>query len=634
MSLQHSQLYEFGDFRLDTVSRRLLHGNQIVTLTPKVLDLLAVLVESNGRILDKEELMKAVWPDSYVEEGNLTQNISVLRKTLAAGTALENYIETLPRQGYRFIAPVREIGAEEIQTVERTRARVVVEEETSGSRWGVGVLFGLVALILAGAATWFWITHHNGNQPHPAVNSLVVLPFVNLSSDKDNEYFSDGLTEELIDVLTRIDGLRVVARTTAFQFKGKPQDIRNIGQQLGVAAVLEGSVRKEQNHLRVTAHLNSVADGYHFWSETYDRELKDVFAIQEEIAQAIRHTVGQTLGRPDVQPPAKRHTPNLEAYNLYLQGRYHQTHIVQESMDKAIALFQQAIERDPEYAAAYAALAYSYAELGYTGQLPPKQAFPKVVSPLHKALALDDSLAEAHMVQGTVSFLFDWDWDAANRELQRAISLNPASSFAHHWYSHYLVAMGRLPESLVESRRALELDPLDLEIISHLVWHYDYSREYDRAIVAAEKSLEIDPNHRPTLTFLVWGLEGAGRFDQAVDVIQKIGSLSAEQIATLRRGVNASSATGYRRALINLNLQGTDPDNYGLAEHYAHLGDAAHAVDWLDRAYQERHSWLVYLNSDPAFDGIRSDRRFVAVVRKVGLPALTSPLPSPPPARP
>ncbi|MBI3679065.1 MAG: winged helix-turn-helix domain-containing protein [Acidobacteria bacterium] len=598
MSVQRGHLYEFGEFRLDTVSQRLLHGNQIVTLTPKVFDLLAVLVQSQGRILSKEELMKAVWPDTYVEEGNLTQNISVLRKTLGAGATIEDYIETIPRQGYRFIAPV------------------IVEEETSRSRLRLGVIFGLMALILAGAATWFLNTRQRASQPRPSVKSLVVLPFVNLSADKDNEYFSDGLTEELINALTRIDGLRVVARTTAFQFKGKAQDVRSIGQQLGVAAVLEGSVRKEQDRLRVTAQLNSVTDGYHFWSQTYDRELKDVFALQEEIAQAIQKTVGRSVGQPTAKQPA----PNLEAYNLYLQGRFHRARVFGKSMDKAVAFFEQAVQKDPGYAAAYAALAHCYTELGYSGQLPPREAFPKAVAPLKKALALDDSLAEAHAQQGIVSFLFDWDWDGAKREFQRAITLNPAGSLAHHWYSHYLVAMDSLDESLAESKRALELDPLDLNITGHLAWHYDYARDYDQAIAAAEKSLEIDPNHLPTLTFLQWGFEGAGRFDQAIEVIQKSGGRSA-QIDALRQAVRASGASGYWRARIDGALQSPRSNSFTVAELHAHLGDAGQALEWLDRAYQQRHSWLVYLNSDPAFDSIRADPRFVAMVKKVGLPS-------------
>ena len=214
MSLRHGHLYEFGEFRLDTVSRRLLQGKQIVALTAKVVDLLVVLVESNGRILGKEELMKAVWPDTYVEEGNLTQNISVLRKALAAGATTENYIETVPRQGYRFIAPVREAGStdEEIVTVDRTQSRLVIEEQTSGSRLRLGMLFGLVAVTLAASATWFLITRQPASPPHPAVNSLLVLPFVNLSADEGNEYFSDGLTEELINALGRVDGLRQMVR--------------------------------------------------------------------------------------------------------------------------------------------------------------------------------------------------------------------------------------------------------------------------------------------------------------------------------------------------------------------------------------------------------------------------------------
>jgi TolB-like protein/DNA-binding winged helix-turn-helix (wHTH) protein len=372
-----------------------------------VLDLLVVLVESNGRILGKEELMKAVWPDTYVEEGNLTQNISVLRKALAAGASIRDYIETIPRQGYRFIAPVREAGSidEEIVTVDRTQSRLVVNEETRSLRSSLIALFVLVAVSLAGAAAWFLIPRQPASQPHQPINTLAVLPSVNLSPDKDGEYFSDGLTEELISALNRIDGLRVVARTTAFQFKGKAHDVRRIGQQLGVAGVLEGSVRKEQNRLRVTAQLSSVTDRYNLWSKAYDREFKDVFAIQEEIAEAIRQTVRQRLRRP--QPPNERRMPNPEAYDLYLLGRYHGWRWNSQDLRQATEYFERAIELQPDFAAAYADLARAWGQRGVWGGIGFREAEGPSRHAALKAVELDPNLAEARAILGRNLYWYD-----------------------------------------------------------------------------------------------------------------------------------------------------------------------------------------------------------------------------------
>jgi serine/threonine-protein kinase len=491
------------------------------------------------------------------------------------------------------------------------------------SRWRLRVAAGVFIVALVAGTAWMWTTKLAPGAPHPAIDSLVVLPFVNLSSDKENEYFSDGLTEELINTLTTIDGLRVVARTTAFQFKGKAQDIRGIGRQLGVAAVLEGSVRKENTRLRVTAQLNSATDGYHFWSETYDRDLKDVFAIQEEIAQAIHQRVRQKIADTSGRK-RNRHTPKLEAYNLYLQGRFHVGRVFGKSMEKAIALYEQAIQMDPDFAEAHAALAYCYTVMGYSHQLPPKEAFPKAVAPIRRALALDDSLSEAHGAKGVISLLFDWDLDEGKRELQRAISLNPSNPFAHHWYSHYLVVMGRFPESLLESKRALELDPLDIESTSHLAWHYDYARDYERAIDAGQKSLELDPNHLPTLSYLESAFEGAGRFDQAIGTLERLG-FSSDEGRALREALRTSGAPGYWRARVERAERSSMADPFRMAELYAHLDDADHALQCLDRAFQERHSWLIYLNSDPAFDSVRSHPQFTTLVRKVGLSPVSTP---------
>lgn len=622
MSQQRGHLYEFGEFRLDTVSRRLLREGQIVKLTPKVLDLLVVLVESRGRILGKEELLKTVWPDTYVEEANLTQNISVLRSALAAGTTIADYIDTIPRQGYRFIAPVREVGStsEEIITVDRTKTRLVVEDETSSSRWRWGILFSLVAVSLAGSATWFLMTRQPASQPHPAVNSLVVLPFVNLSPDKDNEYFSDGLTEELINALNRIDGLRVVARTTAFQFKGKAQDIRGIGRQLGVAAVLEGSVRKEQNRLRVTAQLNSAADGYHLWSQTYDRELKDVFAIQDEIAQAIRQAVRRKLRRPQVS--AERRMPNPEAYDLYLLGRYHGWRWNPQDLRQATEYFERAIELQPDFAAAYAGLAAAWVQRGVWGGM----GFREVEAPSRqaalKAVELDTNLAEAHAALGASLFGYDWDWVGGERELRRAIDLNPNSLDAHRSYAHLLMATGRFPEAIAAMEQALSLDPLSSQIRSDYGRVVFRARRFDEAVAQFQRAIELDSQNFNAYMRLGEVYEQLGRFQEALELVEQGLKIHGSDLVKSARVARAYALLGRRKEATRISdrlaRSGTN-SNLEFALVYFALGDNDRGFDLLKKAFDQREL-VTFTKFDPRFDSVRSDPRFRSLIERMNLP--------------
>ena len=320
-----------------------------------------------------------------------------------------------------------------------------------------------------------------------------MLPFADLSPDRDQEYFCDGMTEEIIDALAKVDGFRVVARTSSFAFKGKREDIREIGKKLNVAAVLEGSVRKDGKRLRVTAQLNSVADGYHLWSETYERELKDVFAVQDEISKAIVNTLQLKLGSASrrAKPPSE----NVEAYESYLQGRYHWGRWRTEGAERALQFFEQAIDKDPNYAAAYAGMADTYAWMGFFGTLPPNQVMPKARAAAEKALALDDSLAEAHNSLGYVKALYDFDWPGAEREFKRALQLNPSLPEAHFGYGIvYLSPLGRGPEALREMQLARDLDPLSPLINTYLATAYFFNNQKEEGLAFDRKALDLDPN--------------------------------------------------------------------------------------------------------------------------------------------
>jgi TolB-like protein/DNA-binding winged helix-turn-helix (wHTH) protein/Tfp pilus assembly protein PilF len=598
--LQPTRFYEFGQFRLDRDSRLLWRDDEIVSLTPKVIDLLLFLVENKGGLITKHRLLSAVWPETFVEESNLTSNISILRKSLGQRSEGGEYIETIPKRGYRFVAPIREFPS------------VAAEPRASLLRNVRMLLAGiLVIAVAAGAVIWNLLD----TRQVPGIKSVVVLPFLNLSADRENEYFSDGLTEELIDNLSKIKGLHVVSRTSAFQFKGEAIDIRQIGRRLNVEAVLEGSVRKYKDRLRVTAQLNTVANGYHLWSRTYDKEAKDALSVQQEIAQSIAQTLRQDL-------PAPRRVPSKEAHELYLQARYHRNRSLRPELDKAITLYQQAIAKDPNYAEAYAGLAFAHIALGFSNQLAPREAFPQAADAARKALALDPLLADAHATQGMVSLLDRWDWVGAEKELREAIRLNPSYAVARHWYSHYLVAMGKFDQSLEESTRAIELEPVDLPITAHLGWHYLYTRQCALAAPALLHSLELDSRQFWAWEFLRRVHELTNRLDNAIDDLERSGT-PPDQLTALRHALKTSGSKGYwtvrlQQALALSSRQYVQP--LYISQIYLQLGEIERAFESLEQGFQARDSWLIYLKQDPGFDTIRNDGRFVALTRRVGLP--------------
>ncbi|HYM10824.1 MAG TPA: tetratricopeptide repeat protein, partial [Bryobacterales bacterium] len=472
------------------------------------------------------------------------------------------------------------------------------------------------------------------NQELPAVrhkrediSSIAALPFVNMSADPANEYFSDGLTEELINALARVEGLRVAARTSAFQFKGKNYDIREIGRLLNVGAVLEGSVRKEGNRLRVTAQLNSVADGFHLWSETYDREMKQVFAIQEDISQAIVKTLQIEAAR-NRKPLVKHYTENPEAHDLYLRGRYFWNKRGEQGIQKGIEYFRRAIEKDPDYASAYTGLADAWASLGFSfdaGTISPTEAVPQAKAAASKALALDDRLAEAHISMAFVRFLYDWDWAKAEKEFQRALQLDPDYAHAHHWYSHYLLAMGRAGESLEESKRALELEPLDAILNTHLGWHYLYSHQYDQAIEHLRHALEIDPGYFHSQREIGRAYAQKGMYREAIAALHKALRHAKEDGFALASLGYTYAAAGQRddaqRLLDEMQQLGRRRyiSPYFPAAIYAGLGENGRALDQLDKACQERADALVYLRVEPMFGGLHADPRFAGLLKTIGL---------------
>jgi TolB-like protein/Tfp pilus assembly protein PilF len=450
------------------------------------------------------------------------------------------------------------------------------------------VLTAALAIVLAGGAILWAKLRSSPRGEIPT--SVVVLPFLDLSAEKDQEYFSDGLTEELIDALTRVPNLRVVARTSAFAFKGKPTDIRRIGEQLNVAAVLEGSVRKSGDRLRITAQLARVSDGYHLWSRTYDRQLSDVFAVQHDISESIANEL--RAGQPGRQDRPR----DVEAWRLYLEGRYFFNQFQSpDSERKAIAHFEQALARDPNFAQAHAGIADAYAYLAENFLSPPKEVMPKAREAAEKALALDDSSPEAHISLGIVKLDYDRDREGGQREFLRALQLNPGSSYAHHWYAHSLEAQNRLPDAMPEMRRALDLDPLSIPVNWDIAGELLTAKRYDESIAQLRKSMELFPKV-PVFPFLLIqayrakgdelsarGLEADVRANQPElkDDPMFLGVFSGNPRQALQR-LEDLRRTRYVDAFLALPL-------------CAALEDRAETLRWVQRMTEERSSMTVYL---------------------------------------
>ena len=463
-----------------------------------------------------------------------------------------------------------------------------------------------------------------GVRTDASARSIAVLPFDNMSADPEAEYFADGMTEEIINALTKIDDLQVASRTSAFAFKGKSVNIRRIGSELNVGTVLEGSVRKAGNKIRITAQLINVGDGYHLWSDRYDREMTDIFAVQDEIARAIVDTLKVKLVGAAEGPLVKPHTDNVEAYSLYLKGRYFWNKRNEEDLKRGIEHFEQAIALDAEYVLAHVGIADSYNILGFYDLLPPREAFPKAKAAALKALELDDHLAEAHTSLGYVKFYYDWDFRDAELTFKRAIELNPSYPVAHQFYANLLDQVGRPDEAEVQWRRAEELDPLTLIINAGLGWHYFFDRKYDQAILQLQRALQMDDTFVPGHFWIGLAYQQSGMHEQSVAAMTKARECSGGSPATVAELARAYALAGdadRAKALLK------DLDEmaehryvppYELAGAYLALDMTERVYALLNRAYDERSHSLAFLKADPRFDGLRTDEPFQALLRKVG----------------
>jgi len=522
---------------------------------------------------------------------------------------------TMAKQVTDLPAPVRTLRPEAPARIERVLARALAKDPAERYATAAELVAALQGEGPEAAAA----------APAAIGRCIAVLPFVNASPDPENEYLSDGITDELINALAKVTGLRVASRTSVFALKGKPQDVRAIGALLGSAWVLEGTVRRAGDRLRITAQLTSTDDGRLLWSEGYDRTLADVFAIQEEIARTIVDTLRATSFADLVEPVPRRYTQNVQAYGLYLKGRYAWNKRTQEGITEAIEYFEQAIAEDPSYAPAYAGLGDSYAlQLDYRS-VPVAEGFARAKEYARQALALDESVAEAHASLAWSLFIYDWDWEGSHREFRRAVELDPAYATAHQWYAFWHAAQGHLDEALVEVHQSLELDPASVSIRRTVGWVYYYARRYEQARYHLTRAIAMNPTAKESYRILGLTLAELGQWAEAERVIREGLSLPGRGAYTTATMAYLLARTGRRdRALAFLDeMQSWSREEYvspvAFATVHIALGNLREALDWTERAHAERRGWVVYLRVNPIFDPLRGEPRFHELIKKMSL---------------
>ncbi|MEP6913666.1 MAG: tetratricopeptide repeat protein [bacterium] len=459
-----------------------------------------------------------------------------------------------------------------------------------------------------------------------AINSLAVLPLANVSPDPNAEYLSDGITETIINNLSRLPKLKVMARATVFRYKGQEIDPQAIGNSLNVRAVMTGRVLQIGDELLITTELVDVRDGSQLWGEQYKRKLADIFEVQEEIAKRISEKLEVQLSGEEKKRLVKRHTENPEAYQAYLKGRYYWNKRTPQGFLKGIEYFERATSIDPEYSVAYSGLADCYTLLNYAGGLKPKEAMPKAQAAANKALQIDHGLAEAHNSLAAVKFWYEWDWAGAEKEFKRAMQLDPNYAPAHHWYCWFLLALERFDEAIQAGKRALDVDPLALPINMAVGKAYFYARQFDDSIAQSQKTLEMDPGFMPALFYLARAYHQKGKHEEAIEIARKLVEASGEVLSlTAFLGYMCTGARpDESRRILETVLPFTASDQryisaYAIALIYAGLEEPEQALDWLEKACEERALLVVYLNVDPAFDSLRSHPRFTELRQQIGL---------------
>jgi DNA-binding winged helix-turn-helix (wHTH) protein/tetratricopeptide (TPR) repeat protein len=614
MSEQNSHIYRFGSFRLDPAKRVLTCNGQLIPIPPKPFESLLVLVQRHGQLVHKDELIKLIWADAFVEEANISQNVFLLRRLLAKHGKGSRYIETVPRRGYRFIAKVREEGKRRSQGNTRPRLdQFDVKGDATDSRNGF-------------------------------ITSLAILPLENVGGDPELEYLSDGITESMINTLSQVRQLRVMARTSVFRYKGRKMSLQDVARELNVNTVVTGRIITRNDTVNVQIELTRVSDESQFWGKQYDLKIGEIDKSRGEIAQELLEQLRLKLewAGEDNGGPLRRHTNNGAAYQLYLKGLYYHNKLTEEGLKKGVEYFQQAIDEDPTFALAYTGLADCYAlgglpldpdsALAYAElvdcyalvTLAPKEAMSKAKAAALMALEIDNNLAEAHASMGFIRYRLDWDWRLAEQEYRRAIELSRNCPKVHYWLSMCLRTMGRLDEALAEAKLAYEIDPFMHIIKVELGRIYYFARYYDQAIEYYSQVLELEPSFLPAHFRLGQAYTQKGMYSEAIVEFQRAIPLigdDPEAVAALAYVYALSGQKDKAREVLEklraLSLR-RYVSSYDLAIIYLGLDDKDKALEWLQNAYADRSVWLIGIKVEPMLDSLRPDPRFATLMRRIG----------------
>jgi TolB-like protein/DNA-binding winged helix-turn-helix (wHTH) protein/Flp pilus assembly protein TadD len=652
------RVVRFGVFEADLKAGELRKHGFRLKLAEQPFQVLAMLLERPGETVTREELRDRLWPgDTFVDfDHGLNNAVMRVREALLDSSDHPRYVETIPRRGYRFVAPVEDVPApsavSEKGESERTSSAVLptpgesnvalvsLDADRAGGQtvtrpWLSAPRIAIAAFIaLAGliALVAFFL---RANRNSVGVNhlthstALVVLPLENLSGDKDQDYFADGMTDELIANLAKIRSLHVISRSTAMAYKGTRKPLSEIARELNVDAVVEGTVMRVGNRVRITAELVQVSTDHHLWADTYESQLGDVLALQNRVSSAIVNEIRINLTPEERERLAKAPAVTPEAYENYLKGLYYWNKRSDENLARAINYFERATSLDSQYALGYAGLSDCYAIISAEifGTMPASEAAPKAKAAAMRALELDPTMAEAQTSLATVKFNYDWDWSGASEGFERAIGLNPSYATAYQRYSLYLIAMGRVQDSFAQIQKARELDPLSLSINFSLGWRLYMARQYDAAIAQSKDTLEMDPSYELPHLVLGQAYEQKGDYAQAIPELRKAVDLSHGTPLMVSALAHAYARSGNRAEAEKLlaELRAKSPKQYVSPYYLAlvsvGLGRNEEALDLLDQAFADRSNGLVFLKIEPELDQLRSNPRFIALQKKLGFPS-------------
>jgi DNA-binding winged helix-turn-helix (wHTH) protein/TolB-like protein/Tfp pilus assembly protein PilF len=654
-------VYEFGPFRLDAAEGQLWRDGEEIQLTQKSFKVLTLLVENGGHVIDKNELMEKVWPDAFVEENRLADNISTLRKLLGDDPRSPSYIRTVPGRGYRFVADVREVRDEAVAMVEQTKTHIVIEEEREAPsivpdsiktlpdravptalpaanvarvrrRRLSPTAIVLACMLLAGLAfaLYYSLNRSTGQPVNPAgllAKSIAVLPFKPLVASASDPGLELGMTDAIITRLSNIRHMTVRPTKSVLKYAGEGEDLRAIGSELGVDVLLSGRVQRVDDRIRLSVQLVRTGNGATVWADKFDEKFTDIFAVQDVISERVASALALKLTGEEKKGLAKRYTDNLQAYDLYLKGHQHWSTFTRAGREASINYYNEALKIDPGYALAYTGLANSYTVIGIYGPLSPAEAMSKAQGAVRKALELDPELGQAHVAAGALKMFYERDWPGAERELKRAMELNPNDADAHNLYGYYLHAAGNFEESITSMRRAIQLAPQwhvpEVDLLESLF----YARHYDDAIEQSRQRIRLEPN------------SGHAYYNLGRSLTQK--GLYSEAVAEFQRGINypgmgehmkgrlmaelgySYAVSGNREKAVRMLEQLKEKSNpwrpMQFAKIYAGLGDKDQAFAWLAKAVNEQFPFAFDVKAEPHFDPLRADPRYAELLRRMNL---------------